>query len=1389
MADVIQKIFDIQVNYDGVAKKLVELTEANTKLADSEKALKKEYKNGNIQTAQYAQAIANITQQKKKNTEQINKYTQAFQREIESQSKEIEKVEKLRQKLFAIGKAYMSLSDSVKQSKAGDIMRKQMVALATSIRTATEEIAKSTATLGASSTSINGMKAEIEDLRKKYMNLSKTERESKNGKDLLAQIKQNTSAYNEQIRVLKNATIGFNQNADSVNALREKLKALYAQYDELSKKERQGGVGRALTDDIDRTRKEIEKAEQATGRYQRNVGNYLSVFKGFGMRVLNVVGAVTTVAQAWVKFGDAIKQSISDTIEYNREISKLTAIMQESKSNIAMLSAEAKRLGATTRYTATEVAQLQVELAKLGYTKSEIMVMSESVLNLAQATGANLADAAALAGAALRVFGDDATQLTKYVDQMATATSKSALSFDYIKTALPIVGGAADMFGFKLQDTLALLGQLANSGMEASMAATATRNIFLKLADSSGVLNQQLGKPVESLEDLLSGLEELRAKGANLNDALEMTNVRAAVAFTRFLNSTKAARELAKSMNYAAKSEDELREEANKAGITVQELRKQMEICNGTAKDMAEIMEDNLGGDITRLKSAWDDYMLSLLNGQGPLRWAVEKVRELVSYLGDIARTVEESSNQQTSNALQNYVESDEFKNFIDYDIKLYEAKRDKLVAEGMSLNEAMAKAQVSTLEEIDKNTNNVLSVIADSYKRTLDAKRKEFSQWADSSYELLIRERDRLKKNIENEGILDPTQSLAVYGQTLGNEEVLKNSKKTLADINTLIDAWDRYSEAQAKVEAQENRKQAFSNRANKEDNKSGLGIEDDAKKNKRLSREKSAAKALLDAQIAYENSLLKIRKDSAKKQLAAIDYQYKHEIERLQYKITEELKMRGDESEKERADKLAAIAYYQDTITNKNLEWSQESARLTYEWVKKEYEYTKELYALKLDAMSKGYGNEEAYIKKEYEMRRALLEREEASEVAALEAMATKDERIEQEKQERLIAIRKKYANKRLEMTQKEREDLANMVIRNTQAEQEINVTDQLKVLELKQKEAEAAYQSLQGEAAKRTYSDSELALKEAQAWNALLAAIDAVSRKKIELATQQMELDAVIRQSDTLNEFGENTRIANELERAESEVEISKTKYEAILEQGRLAMGSEQEFQARKAQAYADYVQKRETLANKELDIAQAVVSGTVGGFAQIAQAIGDASDANRDAVKAAKLLGLAEIWINNGIAIAKATATQSQGDPYTMFARIAAAIAQVTASTISAVSALNKAKFAKGAVNIQGPGTGTSDSINARISRGESVMTAKATKMFGTLLTIMNDVAAQPNVTLPTQYATYNPMQTSVESAAMTESMKEAVAEIRPVVTVTDIEDATRRVNTIKVLDTV
>lgn len=306
--------------------------------------------------------------------------------------------------------------------------------------------------------------------------------------------------------------------------------------------------------------------------------------------------------------GASLRGFIETTAGFEAAVSKLSAILGTTPDQIKALTDNAKKLGETTKYTAAEATNLQTELAKLGFTKNEILSATESVLKFAQATDAGLAEAAALAGAALRMFGAEASESKRYVSAMSIATTKSALSFAYLRDALPTVGPVAKAFNFEIEDTLALLGKLADSGFDASSAATATRNILLNLADSGGKLATALGGPVKTLPELVSGLQKLKDKGVDLNTTLQLTDKRSVAAFNAFLQS------------------------ADK----ITPLRDAITGVEGDLDQMASTMGDNVKGAMAGLGSAWEALMIKMSeNTSGPLKdminWFTGLLRDLKS--------------------------------------------------------------------------------------------------------------------------------------------------------------------------------------------------------------------------------------------------------------------------------------------------------------------------------------------------------------------------------------------------------------------------------------------------------------------------------------------------------------------------------------------------------------------------------------------------------------------------------------------------------------------------------------------------------------------------------------------------------------------------------------
>ncbi|WP_036384063.1 phage tail tape measure protein [Muricauda sp. MAR_2010_75] len=339
------------------------------------------------------------------------------------------------------------------------------------------------------------------------------------------------------------------------------------------------GVRKYSKNGISAVRRLDARFTKSLNRMKRSVGSF-GAYLGGAALVGALGGAIMIMA------------------DYEQANANLASVLDVNIEQTAELQKSSQRLGATTAFTAGEVAGLQTEYAKLGFTEKEILKVTDSTLALAAATKTELSQAAMQVGSTLRAFNYEASEASRIADVFAASTSKSALNMEFLNTAMSIVAPVASKFGFEVEEVTALLGSLADSGFDASSAATATRNILLNLADSNGKLAKSLGRPVKDLPSLVAGLKELDARGTPLAKMLELTDKRSVAAFATFVSGTDKTLKLNSALGEAG----------------------------STAQKMAEKQLDTLTGKTTILKSAYEGFILSLDNGKGPYSDTIKNV-------------------------------------------------------------------------------------------------------------------------------------------------------------------------------------------------------------------------------------------------------------------------------------------------------------------------------------------------------------------------------------------------------------------------------------------------------------------------------------------------------------------------------------------------------------------------------------------------------------------------------------------------------------------------------------------------------------------------------------------------------------------------------------------
>ena len=391
------------------------------------------------------------------------------------------------------------------------------------------------------------------------------------------------------------------------------------------------------------------------------------------------------------KVGQLFSQAITTIKEFEQQMANVKAVTGATAQEFAQLEKNAKELGASTQFTATQVGQLQEEFAKLGFSTDQILDATEATLELAVATGSDLAQSAKVAAATINGFGMDAKDTQKIVDVMAKSFTSSALDLSKFETAMSAVAPVAATVGMSLEETTASLGVLVDAGFDASTAGTALRNILLD--------TQKAGISVSEAFDKIKGSTD------PTSTALDLFGKRGAA----------VALALAKSTDKTA------------------DFTKELKNANGAASAMARIVGDTLEGDIKKFGSAWEGLVLNLgENGEDLFRDIVQGATDFIDTLGDLTKNIHAESEAMTEqqirvNALfqeaMRLKEGDEDRLKILNEIDAINPK----ILEGLDKQtvsqEELAKAQSKSNDEMIKN------IILQEELEKLEDKRKDAAE------------------------------------------------------------------------------------------------------------------------------------------------------------------------------------------------------------------------------------------------------------------------------------------------------------------------------------------------------------------------------------------------------------------------------------------------------------------------------------------------------------------------------------------------------------------------------------------------------------------------------------------------------------------------------------
>lgn len=357
---------------------------------------------------------------------------------------------------------------------------------------------------------------------------------------------------------------------------------------------------------------------------------------------------------------------------FESSMSQVQAISGATGEDFERLSDKAKQMGATTKFSASESAQAMTYMAMAGWKTEDMIDGIDGIIQLAAASGEDLATTSDIVTDALTAFGLTAKDSSQFADILAAASANANTNVAMLGESFKYVAPVAGALKYSAEDTSIALGLMANSGIKASQAGTALRTLMTNMAkptDNMALAMETLGVSLTdaegNMQSLMDIMKQLRVgfKGATLSQeeyakkTQEVFDAHARGA----MNDKAFAAELKKlKLQYEGVSDAEQAELAamlaGKEGMSgllaivnsteedFQKLTGAIYEANGSAKDMADTQLNNLQGRMTILKSALEGLSISFGELLLP---AITKVTEWVTKLVDWLNSLDEGTKER----------------------------------------------------------------------------------------------------------------------------------------------------------------------------------------------------------------------------------------------------------------------------------------------------------------------------------------------------------------------------------------------------------------------------------------------------------------------------------------------------------------------------------------------------------------------------------------------------------------------------------------------------------------------------------------------------------------------------------------------------------------------
>ncbi len=476
--------------------------------------------------------------------------------------------------------------------------------MASRIQGITVEIGGDTTKL---STALSKVNKEIRDTQAQLKDVNKLLKLNPGNAELMAQkqrlLSQAVSETKEKLDALKLA-------GQQANEALAKGEISQSQYDALQREIIE--TEQALRD-LERQAEQSSVALQKIGAAGEKLQSVGSSIEGVGQKLMPVTAAVGGLATAAVKVAS----------DFDSAMSQVAAVSGATGKELDALRDKAREMGSKTKFSASEAAEAMNYMAMAGWKTGDMLDGIEGIMNLAAASGEDLATTSDIVTDALTALGLSASDSGHFADILAAASSNAntnvAMMGETFKYCAPVAGA----LGFTAEDTAEAIGLMANAGIKSSQAGTAMRTMLTSLTgevtfvgDAFGELTVQTTNADGSMRSLGDILTDCRAAFAQMSESERAANAEALVgknAMSGFLAVMNAA------------------------PGDIEKLNSAINNCDGTAERMAETMQDNLAGQLTILKSQLEELAISIGEILMPsIRQIVGWIQGLVDWLNGL---------------------------------------------------------------------------------------------------------------------------------------------------------------------------------------------------------------------------------------------------------------------------------------------------------------------------------------------------------------------------------------------------------------------------------------------------------------------------------------------------------------------------------------------------------------------------------------------------------------------------------------------------------------------------------------------------------------------------------------------------------------------------------